>query len=157
MSNPFDFKLEGMDKLVSDLMNFDNKSAFPAIRKGVRSGGKKILLQAKANVPYREGTMERALVLKVEKQSKKKLYYAVSATYDPKFTPHFKGEDGTQGKQSTDYYYPSSQEYGFKLKNGGYKSGRYDLLAARDETSEIFKNEVEQALNDAIVEAGIAE
>lgn len=150
------FTVEGVVELAKALHEFGEKGAKPALRKGVSAGGVKILAVTKAETPIREGFMRAGLIRKMERSrgGKKTLKAAVQITFNPAFNEHFKGMDGhavhvkkTSTGAKTDYYYPASQEYGFKLRNGAGKAGKYFIRASRDKTSEDFKNAVGNALD----------
>ena len=65
------------------------------------------------------------------------------------------GMNDTFVKYSLDgkrYYYPASQEYGFRLKNGGYKPGRYYMRDTTIRYEGTFVSDVKSGLDKVLEE-----
>lgn len=153
MSNPINFKIEGMQDCLKYLGDISDKAPRQALAKGVRKGANKILKDAKADAPVYTGVMQKALKLQTEKGNTKKLKVVIDVTFDTGYTYHFRGQD-REPPAKTNFYYPTPEEYGYKLKKGGYVPGHYFLKNARDTNDNSFPATVEQALNDEIDKLG---
>jgi hypothetical protein len=146
-------QIVGMQQLLTFLGDLGDKAPRQALAKGVRKGANNILRDAKGDAPVYSGTMQHSLKLKTETGNRKKLKVVIDVTFDSGYTYHFKGQDRTP-PATTDYYYPGSQEYGFRTKNGGFVPGKYFMKKARDDNDGTFTDIVEQALNDEIDRLG---
>jgi hypothetical protein len=119
------FKIEGMDELeayMRDMGRLPQKVVTKAARKGAMIIRR---VARKGGWIDQSGELRKGIVLKGEKAKikGKKVYQVVmdSAKNDifVKMT-----------KSGKRYYYPASQEYGFKTKNGGYTPGFHFLRNA---------------------------
>lgn len=137
-------QIDGMQGLLRDLKEFGDKAPRRALAKGVRKGANKILSDAKGSSPVKTGLLKNNLYLKTESGNTRKLKVVIDVTWRGGIEDFVKYENGQR------YYYPASQEYGFKTKNGGYVEGRYFLRDARDENDTQFADTVEQALADEL-------
>lgn len=153
MSNSMNMQIAGMQELLKYLGDLGDKAPRQALAKGVRKGANNILRDAKGDAPIYSGTMANALKLKTEKGNTKKLKVVIDVGFDAGYTYHFKGQD-RHPPSKTDYYYPASMEYGFRLKNGGRRDGHYFMKKARDDNDGVFTDIIEQALNDEIDRLG---
>jgi hypothetical protein len=148
MSNT-NVQIEGMKELLKFLGDLGDKAPRQALAKGVRKGANKILNDAKSYSTYKTGLMKSNLYLKTEKGNTRKLKVVIDVTWRPNVDEFVKlSSNGVR------YYYPASQEYGFKTKNGGYKEGKYFLKKSRDTNDTQFFDTIEQALNDEIDRLG---
>lgn len=113
-------KVEGLKELMRDIRSLEEMPQ-KQITKGVRTGTKVILKEAKAIAKTRRksGKMWKKLTLKAEK-TKKKGKKVIQVTY-PK-TERFQ-EAVKITKDGKRYYYPSSQNFGFKTKDGDRVEG----------------------------------
>lgn len=146
--------VEGLNKLMRDIAKLE-KMPQKQITKGVRKGTNVILHEARARAPKKSGKLKRKLTLKSER-SKKRGKKVMQVTFQKveKFPEAVKvAKDGTR------YYYPSSQNFGFRTRNGGYVEGKHFLdgamqaksgQAARVIVEEIGK-EIEKALSEGSI------
>lgn len=134
MAKNNNFRIDGI-KEVKSLFKHLEKFPTRQITSSVKKAMKIPLKDAKNNAPYESGDLERGLILKKERSRKKgKSVYQV--TFDKNMNDIFVKES-KKGKRS---YYPASQEYGFKTRNGGYVLGRrYLREAMTDNEKEIEK------------------
>lgn len=132
--------VEGLNKLMKDIKKLENMPQ-KQITKGVRRGTNVILHQARAMAPRRTGKLRKKLTLKPER-SKKRGKKVMQVTFQKveKFPEAVKvAKDGTR------YYYPASQNFGFRTRNGGYVEGKHFLEGAMQaKSSEAAKVIVEE-------------
>ena len=150
----FNFKVEGMDKLLKDLEKIGNVP-----QKHVTSSSRKamnvVLKQYRATAPYDEGYLEKGMKLKGERSrvKGKKVYQVI---FNPDMN-HIFQKPNKEGKITG--YYPVSQEYGFFAKNGRYIPGYrfiHDSLA--DNTQRVEKtivSEMQKKIDAEIAKAGL--
>lgn len=154
MANNFNFKIEGMDKL---LKGFEKIGQVP--QKHVTSSSRKamniVLKSSRANAPYYEGYLEKGMKLKGERSrvKGKKVYQVI---FNPDMN-HIFQKPNKEGKITG--YYPVSQEYGFFAKNGRYIPGYrfiHDSLA--ENTRKVEKtivSEMQKKIDAEITKAGL--
>lgn len=154
MANNFNFKIEGMDKLLNDLEKIGQVP-----QKHVTSSSRKamniVLKSSRANAPYYEGYLEKGMKLKGERSRAKgkKVYQVI---FNPDMN-HIFQKPNKQGKITG--YYPVSQEYGFFAKNGRYIPGYrfiHDSLA--ENTRKVEKtivSEMQKKIDAEIAKAGL--
>ena len=135
MSVSIDFTpLKNLERQLEDLGRVPQKCVTGAARKGAQVVRK----EAKRLAPKRTGELRRGLILygeKVRGKSKGQKVYQI--VLDRRKNNVFQRVSAS-GKVNG--YYPSSQEYGFKLKNGERKAGQYYLkTAAENKQSESTK------------------
>lgn len=106
-------RVEGLNKLMKDIRGLE-KMPQKQITKGARKGAKVILNQARAIAKTRRksGKMWKKITLRAERNKPKgKKVFRITYPKTEKFPEAVKiTKDGKQ------YYYPSSQNYGFKNK-----------------------------------------
>ena len=119
------------------------KQLTPAVRKAM----KPVLQAAREGAPVDTGALKKGIILRGER-SKYPLKKMFQVTFDRKKNDIFvKGLDADgDGKRA---YYPASQEYGFKKKNGGKVPGKHFLKKAAEQQ--------EDQLPDTIVDNLISE
>lgn len=117
--------VEGLNELIRDINRLERMPQ-SQITKGVRRGANVILAEARARAPVKTGKMRRKLTLKPERSSRKgKKVMQITFQKVEKFPESVKiAKDGTR------YYYPTSQNYGFKTRNGGRVEGKHFLEGA---------------------------
>lgn len=139
-----DFKLEGFDDLVKyfkKLGKVPMKTVTPAARKG----GRMLLVATRAAAPVETGDLKRGLILKVEKSKTrgKKVYQVVfSANMNDVFVKTSK-----TGKRA---YYPSSMEYGYVTRSGGYVPGYRFMRKTAESMEAQIKNEMVKVISKEI-------
>lgn len=130
--------IRGLELAAKAIGGITKKQLTPAVRKAV----KPILQAARDNAPVDTGALKKGIVLKGERNRGLKKVFQV--TFDRKKNDIFvKGlnEDGS-GKRA---YYPASQEYGFRKRNGAGKvPGKHFLRKAAEQQ--------EDKVPDAIVD-----
>lgn len=136
------YKLEGLDevlKVIKDLENLPQK----CVNKSARNGASISYKDAKNNAPFLTGALEEGIALKAEKTNKKgKKVYQIAIKDNLEFVKTTK-----EGKR---YYYPSSQEYGFKLRNGGKVEGLHFLRNSIDKNNNKIESTMVKVLTDEI-------
>lgn len=119
--------VEGLNKLMKDIKKLENMPQ-KQITKGVRRGANVILHEARARASERRktGKMSKKLALKSERSKKKgKKVFQVTYQKVDKFPEAVKiTKDGER------YYYPSSQNFGFKTRDGEKVDGLHFLECA---------------------------
>jgi hypothetical protein len=120
-----------------------NKSALPRASK---KAADLILRRAKIMVPVKTGALRRGLIIKKEKSnSPTKCVYIVTFEKSPYFFKKTKS-----GKQS---FYPASQEFGFRARNGRRVPGKLFLTRAADfsakQAESIIEHEAGKAIDNA--------
>lgn len=151
---PFNFKVEGMDKLLNDLEKIGQvpqKHVTASARKGMNIA----LRDSKANAPYDTGMLKKGIVMKGERaRAKGKKVYRI--VFDRNMNDVFQ-KPNKEGKVTG--YYPISQEYGFFAKNGRYIPGyRFIHDSLIDNTSKIEKtivSEMQKRIDIEIMKAGL--
>lgn len=136
-----DIQIEGMDTLIKkirQLGSIPQKVVTPATRKGASIG----LSEAKRQAPVLTGNLRSGLKLLGERSSKKgKKVYEI--TLNPAMNDIFV-KVSKSGKRA---YYPASQEYGFKAKNGRYIPGFHYLKNSAHAKAQ----EMEQTIIDSLI------
>lgn len=152
MSRQYSYgQVVGIKELLTLLGDMGDRVPRQALAKGVRKGANRVLSNAKGLAPVYTGTLQHSLKLKTEKGNTRKLKVVIDIMFDPAYNDHFQktpDNPGIYGGTPNDsgwYYYPGSQEYGFKTKNG-YKPGLYFLREARDMEDQEFASILEEAL-----------
>jgi HK97 gp10 family phage protein len=112
------FKIQGMDKLRSDL-NKLGKVPQKHVTASARKGMNIVLRDARSNAPHDTGDLKKGIILAGEraKTKGKKVFRVV---FDRKMNDIFQRKD-ENGRVVA--YYPVSQEYGYFTKNGRYIPG----------------------------------
>lgn len=130
--------VEGLNKLIKDI---EGLSRMPQkqITKGTRKGANIILKAARANAPKgATNLLKKGITLKAERSRRGKKVFQVTFKSRPEFVKITK--DGTR------YFYPASQEFGFRGRNGRRIEGKHFLLGAMAEK----KNEAARVIVDEI-------
>ncbi len=151
---PFNFKVEGMDKLQKDLEKIGQvpqKYVTASARRGMNIA----LKDSKANAPYDTGMLKKGIVMKGERaRAKGKKVYRI--VFNRNMNDVFQ-KPNKEGKVTG--YYPISQEYGFFAKNGRYIPGyRFIHDSLIDNTSKIEKtivSEMQKRIDIEIMKAGL--
>lgn len=116
--------VEGLNKLMRDIKKLP-KMPQKQITKGTRRGANVILHEARARAPKRTGKMAKKITLKAERSRRGKKVFQITFQKVDRFPESVKiGKDGTR------YYYPASQNFGFRTRNGGYVEGKHFLEGA---------------------------
>lgn len=136
------YKLEGLDevlKMLKDVESLPQK----CVNKAARNGAKIPQKDAKDKAPFLTGALEEGITLKAEKTTKKgKKVYQVTLKDDPEFVRITANGDR--------YYYPASQEYGFKLRNGGKVEGLHFMKNSIDNNANNIESTMVKVLADEI-------
>jgi hypothetical protein len=112
------------------------------VTKAAKKGGSVVLRAAKQKAPIDTGALRRGLKLKGEKTKVKgKKVYEV--TFDKEMNNTFVKES----KAGNRSYYPASQEYGFKTKNGGYIPGYHYLRDSAVENKQAVETTIVETLS----------
>jgi HK97 gp10 family phage protein len=138
-------KVEGMNELIRIIKRLEKlpqKCVTTAARKGATIP--KNASKAGGWIDQ-SGQMRKGIILKGEKSRiKGKKVYEV--TMDPKMNDSFV----KISKAGTRYYYPASQEYGFRTKNGGYVPGFHFMRKAMEENKSKIEKEIVDVLSKEI-------
>jgi hypothetical protein len=125
--------MEGVRELVR-MLERGEKAPAKVLTSAAKTGAKKMLNAVKTNAktPELTGDLKKSLGYWAEKRKSGKRVYWVTFNrkYNDKFSKYKKGSYTnltTKKLVGKRYYYPASQEYGFKLRNGGKKEGLYFL------------------------------
>lgn len=136
------YKLEGLDevlKVIKDLENLPQK----CVNKSAKNGASISYKDAKSKAPFLTGALEEGIILKAEKTNKKgKKVYQISIKDNPEFI-----KTTAEGNR---YYYPASQEYGFRLRNGGKVEGLHFLRNSIDKNNSKIEITMVNVLADEI-------
>ena len=151
---PFNFKVEGMDKLQKDLEKIGQvpqKYVTASARRGMNIA----LKDSKANAPYDTGMLKKGIVMKGERaRAKGKKVYRI--VFDRNMNDVFQ-KPNKQGKITG--YYPISQEYGFFARDGRYIPGyRFISDSLINNTAKIEKtivSEMQKRIDIEIMKAGL--
>lgn len=109
------FDIEGLDEVLK-VLNGLEKLPQKCVNKSARNGAKIALNYARNKAPYFTGALSNGIILKAEKTSKSgKKVYDVALENNPDFVKIT--------KDNKRYYYPASQEFGFRTKGGGKVEG----------------------------------
>lgn len=131
-------QIDGMKNLVNTIRRLGDLPQ-KCVTKAARAGANIALKDARRNAPVLTGELKRGLKLKGERRRVKgKKVYQV--TFDAAKSDLFVKET----KAGKRYYYPSSQEYGYRTRNGGWIPGyRYLSKSIDDNRSQISKKVVD--------------
>ncbi|MSS42463.1 HK97 gp10 family phage protein [Anaerosalibacter bizertensis] len=150
----FNFKVEGMDKLINDLEKL-GKVPQKHVTSSSRKAMNTVLKESRATAPYDTGALSKGMKLKGERArvKGKKVYQVV---FDEKYNFIFQ-KPNKDGKITG--YYPVSQEYGFFAKNGRYIPGYrfiHDSLANNTGNVErTIVSEMQKKIDAEIAKAGL--
>lgn len=140
------YKLEGLDEVLKMLKTVESLPQ-KCVNKSARNGAKIPQKDAKDNAPFLTGALEEGITLKAEKTTKKgKKVYQVTLKDNPEFV-----RITANGNR---YYYPASQEYGFKLRNGGKVEGLHFMKNSIDKNSNKIESTMIKVLTDEIDKLG---
>lgn len=120
------------------------------LTKAAKAGSQGPLRAARANAPTGKTKMlKKGLHQKMETPNKRnKTVYRIR--WNPKYTDDYrKPSSGAYGAVKTPAYYPHSQEYGFKTKNG-YVKGRYFITKAIERHQSSSLKKIVKSLNESI-------
>jgi hypothetical protein len=140
----------------------DKVGKIPAssMTKVIKPIAKSIQINAKSNAPVGEtGNLKKAIGIFAERRKVGKKVYqiAFSKKYNEVFSSYKKGSHtkivGKRKLVGKSYYYPASQEYGFKLRNGRKKEGKHFMQNAVKSKSTILEMIV-AGLANSLKEAG---
>jgi hypothetical protein len=139
------FKVEGMDELLKSMKRLE-KLPQKVVTKAVQKAIKLPLAQAKKGGWIDQtGSLRRGIIKKAERKrvAGKKVY---QVTFDDKMNDVFV----KMTKDGKRYYYPASQEYGFRTKNGGYVPGFHFLKEGLESTAPSFEKTVVNEMSKEI-------
>lgn len=140
--------VEGLNKLMKDIAKLE-KMPQSQITKGARRGANVILKEARAEAPKGETKqLSKGIRLKAERSRRGKKVFQITFKANPEFVKVTK--DGTR------YFYPASQEYGFRTRNGGKVDGKHFLLGAmaskKDEAARVIVDEIGKEIEKSLSE-----
>lgn len=143
-------QVEGLNKLMKDISKLD-KMPQSQITKGARRGANVILKEARSLAPKgATKQLSKGIRLKAERSKKGKKVFQITFKANPEFVKVTK--DGTR------YFYPASQEYGFRTRNGGKVDGKHFLLGAmaskKDEAARVIVDEIGKEIEKTLSEGG---
>jgi HK97 gp10 family phage protein len=139
------YKIEGMDRLektIKKLGKLPQKCVSTAARKGILIAKR---AAKKGGWVDQTGYLRKGIVQKAERtktQGKKVYQVSMDANMNDVFVKITK-----EGKR---YYYPSSQEYGFKTRNGGYTPGFHFMRDALEDNKSKIEKEIFDVLSKEI-------
>lgn len=148
--------VEGLNKLMKDIKTLE-KMPQKQITKGVRKGANVILHEARARASERRksGKMSKKLTIKAERSKRKgKKVFQVTYQKVEKFPEAVKiTKDGKR------YYYPSSQNFGFKTRDGEKVDGLHFLEGAMQaksgQAARVMIDEIGKEIDKALSEGKI--
>lgn len=149
-------RVEGLRDLIRDIKKLENMPQ-KQITKGVRRGTNVILREARAIASKRRktGKMAKKLTLKPER-SRKRGKKVMQVTYQKveKFPEAVKiAKDGTR------YYYPASQNFGFRTRNGGRVEGLHFLTGAMEnkgrQASKVIIEEIGKEIEKSLADGSL--
>lgn len=136
------FKLEGLDEVLKALNGLE-KLPQKCVNKSARNGAKIALTYARSKAPYFTGDLSNGIILKDEKTSKQgKKVYDVTFDNNPNFVKIT--------KDNKRYYYPASQEYGFRTASGGKVEGLHFMRNSLENNKSIIEKTMVSVLADEI-------
>lgn len=137
------YEIKGMKELEKAIKQLE-KLPQKCVTKAARQGANVALRSAKGDAPQDTGLLKKSMKL-VGERSKIKGKKVYQVTFDEAFNGD--GENGLVKKSKITgkrAYYPASQEFGFKTRNGGYIPGyRYLRHAIEDNKQTIEQKTVE--------------
>jgi hypothetical protein len=112
------------------------------LTRAVKPGATLIRDKARNDAPYEHGFLKKGIKMKVERRkSGKKVYYlCMDSDMNDIFV-----KTARSGER---YYYPASQEYGFRTKNGGYVPGAYFLKNTMSNLKSTVDRDIVEALKN---------
>lgn len=115
------------------------------VTKAANKGARELLRAIKAAAPVETGDLRRGIVVKPEKSKRrgKKFYQVV---FDYKMNDVFV----KYSKDGKRYYYPSSMEYGFKTRDGGWTPGYRFMKKTADAQDTNVKTTMVRVLNEEL-------
>lgn len=144
-------RVEGLNKLMRDISKLERMPQ-SQITKGARRGANVILREARAKAP-RGATkqLSKGIRLKAERSRRGKKVFQITFKANPEFVKITK--DGTR------YFYPASQEFGFRTRNGGRVEGKHFLLGAmaekKNEAARVIVDEIGKEIEKSLREGSI--
>jgi hypothetical protein len=138
-------KIEGMkelERMIKRAGELPQRCVTLAAKKGANIPKK---IARKGGWIDKTGSLRRGIVLKGER-SKVKGKKVYQVTMDAKMNDTFV----KKSKAGIRYYYPASQEYGFRTKNGGYIPGFHFMRNAMVNNYSKIENEIVDVLSKEI-------
>lgn len=136
------FELEGLDEVLKALNSLE-KLPQKCVNKSARNGAKIALNSARNKSPYFTGALSNGIILKAEKTSKQgKKVYDITFENNPDFIKIT--------KDNKRYYYPASQEYGFRTKGGGKVEGLHFMRNSLEDNKTIIEKTMVEVLASEI-------
>ena len=140
------YGIEGLDEVL-DMLKKVGELPQKCVNKSARNGAKIPQKDSKDNAPFLTGALEEGITLKAEKtKTKGKKVYQVTIKNNLEFIRVT--EEGNR------YYYPASQEYGFRLRNGGKVEGLHFMRKSIDKNSSRIESTMIKVLTDEIDKLG---
>ena len=142
--------VDGLNQLMKDIQKLERMPQ-KQITKGARKGANVILKDARARAPKRTGVMRKGIYLKAEKSRRGKKVFQITFRSNPEFVKIT--------SDSTRYFYPASQEFGFRTRDGGKVEGKHFLTEAMQTRQaeaaavmvETIGEEIEKALSEGSI------
>ena len=136
------YEIEGLDEVL-DMLKKVGELPQKCVNKSARNGAKISQQDAKNNVPVKTGALKKSITLKAEKtKTKGKKVYQVTIKNNPEFV-----RTTSSGNR---YYYPASQEFGFRLRDGGKVEGLHFLRNSIDKNNTRIESTMVQVLTAEI-------
>lgn len=141
-------------KLVCEVQNADTldvvRKVMPRMRKVVQDTAERVAATARSLAPVRSGDLRRGIVASPWEENSVKPYKIGRQVYmDHRMNDTFV-KTRKDGKR---YYYPASQEYGFRVhqRSGTRKvDGKYFMRDAADVDSSAFFTEIEDLFQEVL-------
>lgn len=121
------------------------KTPAKALTKATKDGAMIVRKQARADSPVDTGKLKRSIKLKAEKRKVGKKVYQV------KFIGDNLAKIGVNGKRS---FYPASQEYGWKKRDGSKTVGKYFMTRAIRQNRHMIEQTIVNGLADSLKALG---
>jgi len=150
MSGVLDFDLKdfsSMEQTIRALGGVPKKCVGPAARKGATQ--LKRVVKSSGLVPVRTGALRKGIKLRPEKSPRGKC----KKVYEVTFLSEMNDVFVKLTKGGVRYYYPASQEYGFKTRNGGRVGVWYFLKKAADGNESVIQQIMLAKLSEELVKA----
>ena len=147
------FAIEGLGQIVVEISALNladvNRIAEAVMAPHVKTSADLLVSRLRPNAPSRTGALSRGIMVSPAPERSSD---PAKVVYDIYFDPAMNETFVKKTKDGKRYYYPASQEYGFKTANGKRVPGRYYMRNTAVEFYGTHRDRMADGVNDILEE-----